>query len=260
MYDATLGRFLSRDPIGVWNDPLNEGNGYAYVGDSPADWTDAFGLGQEVVVGAITGKNSKDAGDTNIEKASKDRAELNKFTGDKSQTEICLSYSVSDFVNCVKRAYDACMAKAKAKKTPEANAQKECCVSKLVRVGHASAGLGGREGTLTAAQRKQLVAMLCAKPTIVNAGCYSFVYSAIGRPGYAGHVTLAMLASEAGGGTYQGFPGGLSTTGIYPDVEPADPVDPKQQNTLRKIEITGGMSEKDIKAQMDKIGKVESKP
>jgi RHS repeat-associated protein len=42
-YSATLGRFMSRDPIGIWTDLANIGNGYAYVGDNPATWTDPFG-------------------------------------------------------------------------------------------------------------------------------------------------------------------------------------------------------------------------
>jgi RHS repeat-associated protein len=256
--DPVLGRFISRDVAGIWTDPVNNGNAYEYVGDSPADLTDLFGLGQKVVVGAITQKNSNDAGDTNIEKASKDRAEVNRDFN-AGLTEICLSYSAADFVACVKKAYDACMAKAKAKKTAEADAKNECCISELVRVGHASAGLGGRQGTLTDAQKKELLAMLCTKPTITNAGCYSFVYSEPGKPGYGAHLTLAMLLTETGGGVYQGFPGGLSTTGIYPDVEPAQPIDPKQKNTLQKIDITPGMKTEDVQKKLQGIGKVPCK-
>jgi RHS repeat-associated protein len=44
-YSPELGRFMSRDPIGIWGDPANIGNGYAYVGDNPATWTDPYGGG-----------------------------------------------------------------------------------------------------------------------------------------------------------------------------------------------------------------------
>lgn len=43
-YGVNLGRFLQRDPIGVWGDRTNMGNGYAYVGNSPVSRRDAFGL------------------------------------------------------------------------------------------------------------------------------------------------------------------------------------------------------------------------
>ena len=33
-FSVLLGRFLSRDPIGVWGDPTNLGNAYAYVGNN----------------------------------------------------------------------------------------------------------------------------------------------------------------------------------------------------------------------------------
>jgi RHS repeat-associated protein len=42
-YSAALGRFISRDPAGIWTDLNNLGNGYAYVGDNPATWTDSYG-------------------------------------------------------------------------------------------------------------------------------------------------------------------------------------------------------------------------
>jgi RHS repeat-associated protein len=38
-----LGRFLSRDTIGVWGDPGNFGNGYAYAGNNPGTAVDPFG-------------------------------------------------------------------------------------------------------------------------------------------------------------------------------------------------------------------------
>ncbi len=43
-YHPTLGRFVSRDPIGVWGDPGNAGNAYAYVGGNPVNGLDPMGL------------------------------------------------------------------------------------------------------------------------------------------------------------------------------------------------------------------------
>jgi RHS repeat-associated protein len=42
-YSPTLGRWLQQDPIGIWGDPMNRGNGYAYVGDGPLNRTDPLG-------------------------------------------------------------------------------------------------------------------------------------------------------------------------------------------------------------------------
>ena len=43
-YDANKGRFLQRDPIGMWEDETNLGNGYAYVGNNPVVRVDPLGL------------------------------------------------------------------------------------------------------------------------------------------------------------------------------------------------------------------------
>ena len=43
-YDPELGRFLSKDPIGVWGDVLNGGNAYGFVGNSPTIYIDPYGL------------------------------------------------------------------------------------------------------------------------------------------------------------------------------------------------------------------------
>jgi RHS repeat-associated protein len=43
-YDPSTGRFLQRDPLGIWGDPLNLGNGTAYVGNNPWSWVDPYGL------------------------------------------------------------------------------------------------------------------------------------------------------------------------------------------------------------------------
>jgi RHS repeat-associated protein len=42
-YDAETGRFLQRDPIGIWGDGVGLGNGYAYVGNDLANLTDPYG-------------------------------------------------------------------------------------------------------------------------------------------------------------------------------------------------------------------------
>jgi RHS repeat-associated protein len=41
--DPDLGRFLQRDPIGIWGDGINFGNGYAYVGGDPENGRDPSG-------------------------------------------------------------------------------------------------------------------------------------------------------------------------------------------------------------------------
>jgi RHS repeat-associated protein len=46
--DPVEGRFVNRDPIGIWGDPGNMGNGYAFEGGNPVSRRDPFGLGQEV--------------------------------------------------------------------------------------------------------------------------------------------------------------------------------------------------------------------
>jgi RHS repeat-associated protein len=57
-YDGELGRFLQRDPIGVWGDEYNLGNIYAYVGNNPANRVDLLGLQQDYDGG--WGKGTKD--------------------------------------------------------------------------------------------------------------------------------------------------------------------------------------------------------
>ncbi len=42
-YDPSVGRFIHRDPISVWWDQRNAGNGYAYVANNPLNWTDPTG-------------------------------------------------------------------------------------------------------------------------------------------------------------------------------------------------------------------------
>ncbi|MBX3180318.1 MAG: PKD domain-containing protein [Candidatus Hydrogenedentes bacterium] len=42
--DPAHGRFASRDPLGLWGDPLNLGNGYTYAASNPWSLVDPFGL------------------------------------------------------------------------------------------------------------------------------------------------------------------------------------------------------------------------
>ena len=42
-YDPAVGRFVSRDPLGLWGDPAQNGNGQSYCGHNPVNWTDPFG-------------------------------------------------------------------------------------------------------------------------------------------------------------------------------------------------------------------------
>jgi RHS repeat-associated protein len=41
--DSEMGRFISRDTIGVWGDSNSLGNGFAYAANSPMRFTDPFG-------------------------------------------------------------------------------------------------------------------------------------------------------------------------------------------------------------------------
>ncbi|MBI2926319.1 MAG: hypothetical protein HYY24_11520 [Verrucomicrobia bacterium] len=43
-FDPLSGRFTTRDTIGIWGDPANVGNGYAYLGNNPWTSTDPMGL------------------------------------------------------------------------------------------------------------------------------------------------------------------------------------------------------------------------
>ncbi len=42
--DPALGRFVSRDPIGLWGDAANLGNGYTYAASNPWSLVDPLGL------------------------------------------------------------------------------------------------------------------------------------------------------------------------------------------------------------------------
>ncbi len=42
--DPEQGRFVNRDPLGIWGDAGNLGNGYAFAGNDPVNQVDPFGL------------------------------------------------------------------------------------------------------------------------------------------------------------------------------------------------------------------------
>ena len=46
--DPVVGRFTIRDTIGIWGDPINLGNGYAYVGNNPWTALDPTGEGTSI--------------------------------------------------------------------------------------------------------------------------------------------------------------------------------------------------------------------
>ena len=43
-YDPVVGRFVSRDPLGLWGDPSQNGNGQGYCGHNPVNFVDRLGL------------------------------------------------------------------------------------------------------------------------------------------------------------------------------------------------------------------------
>lgn len=54
MYDAVVGRFCSRDPVGYSDGMMT----YGYVGNNPASWTDAMGLERTVVSSGVRVRRS----------------------------------------------------------------------------------------------------------------------------------------------------------------------------------------------------------
>ena len=57
-YDPVVGRFVSRDPLGLWGDPSQNGNGQGYCGHNPVNRRDP--MGDRVFVDT-TGLNGVDA-------------------------------------------------------------------------------------------------------------------------------------------------------------------------------------------------------
>ena len=47
------GRFISRDPVGVWTDAMGLGNGYPYVGNNPLNGLDPIGEATAIEYGLI---------------------------------------------------------------------------------------------------------------------------------------------------------------------------------------------------------------
>lgn len=68
-YDPVRGRFLQRDPIGIWTDEANLGNGYTYVGNNPLNWVDPVGLARKqctkMTASCESGKDACCATETN---------------------------------------------------------------------------------------------------------------------------------------------------------------------------------------------------
>ena|GEM_PF-1395646 len=48
-YSTEMGRFLSRDPIGIWGDAGNFGNAYAYAGNNPGMYSDPGGTKIDII-------------------------------------------------------------------------------------------------------------------------------------------------------------------------------------------------------------------
>lgn len=63
--DPLTGRFTTLDTIGIWGDPMNFGNGYAYLGNNPWNTIDPYGTmpewagraGRMALVGTVVGVN-----------------------------------------------------------------------------------------------------------------------------------------------------------------------------------------------------------
>jgi len=49
-----MGRFLSRDPIGVWGDAVNDGNAYSYGGNNPLSGADPTGEFWDFIVDVVS--------------------------------------------------------------------------------------------------------------------------------------------------------------------------------------------------------------
>lgn len=69
-YEPAAGRFVSRDPLGLWGDPGQDGNGQNYCGNNPLNRRDPYGL---------------DAGDIAMERAA--RAAEKARRADEATTE-----------------------------------------------------------------------------------------------------------------------------------------------------------------------------
>jgi RHS repeat-associated protein len=55
-YDPVAGRFVSRDPLGMWGDAAQNGNGQAYCGHDPVNFVDPMGLDaiDDIIAGTDT--------------------------------------------------------------------------------------------------------------------------------------------------------------------------------------------------------------
>lgn len=73
-YDPAAGRFVSRDPLGMWGDPGQNGNGQNYCGNNPANLIDPFGLDD-------TGAGSPPGDDTKARELTVLKEEVNRYYG-----------------------------------------------------------------------------------------------------------------------------------------------------------------------------------
>ena len=65
--DPAAGRFVSRDPLGLWGDASNLGNGYAFCGNDPVNEVDPFGLEGAAAKHARLGRNEDPIGDATVQ-------------------------------------------------------------------------------------------------------------------------------------------------------------------------------------------------
>jgi RHS repeat-associated protein len=61
-YSPGLGRFLTEDPLGVWEDKAHYGNPYSYAGNTPLCLSDPFGLQVEIAIAIGVGVGEAAAG------------------------------------------------------------------------------------------------------------------------------------------------------------------------------------------------------
>ncbi|MBE3096934.1 MAG: hypothetical protein IMZ44_07360 [Planctomycetes bacterium] len=233
MYHPTLGRFVQRDPgpegtavplrigqRGLGGQYADGMNLFEYCAGGATGARDPLGLGQTVRIGCILGKD-KDKVDNIIR---------------ESPNLDAKPRNASEFYDALWNKYQDCM--QKSQKPTRAEKHCECCIEHLIRYGHSTAALGGKEGfdKLRPQQVVDLMNIFCVKATITELGCFAFRY---GEPKeYKYHVDNASLLAR-NGGTYEGYvgmPGYLGTGSEgYPDVKP-----PEAEKALTQVQINPG--------------------
>jgi len=101
--DTELGRFIQRDPLGVWTDATSLGNGYLYASSRPNVATDPFGLFVVLEYGGLLGGGS-------VEETSSGSAFCSSAGGiisnvDQSWVQNLESADVSGFIGSIKQQY-----------------------------------------------------------------------------------------------------------------------------------------------------------